>query len=108
MGIYQKEESQQKRIHIIEIDETMSCCRCHVAYILSSHLSSHLSGDYNIDLLKHNVQIPTPEFLDTMFSNSFKPLINKPTRVTSTTATIIDIIFTNQFRGDNNTLLVFY
>jgi hypothetical protein len=31
-----------------------------------------------------------------MFSSSFIPLINRPTRVTSTTATLIDNIFTNR------------
>ena len=79
----------------------------HVSKIMEK-LTAHnrpcyLQGDYNIDLFKHNVHIPTSEFLDTMFSNSFMPLINKPTRETSTAATIIDNIFTNQFRGDKNT-----
>ena len=61
----------------------------------------YLMGDYNIDLLKHYTHNPTSEFLDLMFSNSFIPLINKPTRVTHTTATIIDNIFTNKYENDN-------
>ena len=36
-----------------------------------------------------------------MFSNSFIPLINKPTRVTLKTATIIDNIFTNAYENEN-------
>ena len=52
-------------------------------------------GDYNIDLLKHSTHNPTSEFLDLMFSNSFIPLMNKPTLVTHKTATLIDNIFTN-------------
>ena len=57
--------------------------------------SCYIMGDYNIDLLKHSTHNPTSEFLDLMFSNSFIPLINKPTRVTQKTATLIDNIFTN-------------
>ena len=55
----------------------------------------YMLGDYNIDLLQHYIHIPASDFLDTMFSDRFMPLINKPTRVTSTTAAIIDNIFTN-------------
>ena len=58
-------------------------------------------GDYNIDLLKHSAHNPTSEFLDLMFSNSFIPLIYKPTRVTLKTATIIDNIFTNAYENEN-------
>lgn len=36
-------------------------------------------------------------FLDVMFSRSFVPLITRPTRLTSHTATLIDNIFTNNF-----------
>ena len=36
-----------------------------------------------------------------MFSNSFIQLINKPTRVTHSTVTIIDNIFTNEYENDN-------
>ena len=57
--------------------------------------SCYLMGDYNIDLLKHFSHNPTSGFLDLMFSNSFIPLINKPTRVTHTTATLLDNIYTN-------------
>ena len=61
----------------------------------------YLMGYYNIDLMKHTSHNPTSEFLDLMFSNSFIPLINKPTRVTSKTATIIDNIFTNEYKNEN-------
>ena len=61
----------------------------------------YLMGDYNIDLLKHSAHNPTSEFLDLMFSNSFIPLIYKPTRVTLKTATIIDNIFTNAYENEN-------
>lgn len=55
----------------------------------------YLAGDFNINLLNANSHIPSSEFIEQMFSFSFFPSINKPTRITSTTATIIDNIFIN-------------
>ena len=64
----------------------------------------YIMGDYNIDLLKHSTHNPTSTFLDLMFSDSFIPLINKPTRVTQKTATLIDNIFTNTYKNKNKYL----
>ena len=36
-----------------------------------------------------------------MFQHSFIPLINKPTRITTTTATVIDNIYSNDILGTN-------
>ena len=52
-------------------------------------------GDYNINILNTDSHPPTSDFVDICFSNSFLPLINKPTRVTKYSATIIDNIITN-------------
>ncbi|XP_031571341.1 uncharacterized protein LOC116305543 [Actinia tenebrosa] len=53
----------------------------------------YLMGDFNIDLLKYQQQYNnTNDFLDTMFSHAFLPIINRPTRITSHTATSIDNI----------------
>ena len=52
-------------------------------------------GDYNINLLKHNVHLPTKNFLDTLLTYGFYPLINKPTRITTKSVTLIDNILTN-------------
>ena len=60
----------------------------------------YILGDYNLDLLKHDTHNPTNDFLELMYSNSLLPLINRPTRVTCNTATLIDNIFTNSI--DNN------
>ena len=60
----------------------------------------YLLGDYNIDLLKVHNHTPSREFVDCMFSSSFVPLIHRPTRLTDTTATIIDNIFTNHIHTD--------
>ena len=55
----------------------------------------YLMGDFNIDLMNAEKHVYTSEFTETMFSNFCYPIINKPTRVTAKTATLIDNIFTN-------------
>ena len=50
--------------------------------------------DYKIDLLKCNSHKSTSDFINTMFVSSFIPLINRPTRITNSSGTIIDNIFT--------------
>jgi len=63
--------------------------------ITKEHRPCYLLGDYNINLLKQNVHLPTKQFLDTLLSYGFYPLINKPTRITTETTTLIDNILTN-------------
>ena len=52
-------------------------------------------GDFNIDLIKYQHHVFTTESLDNMFSHFLLPLINRPTRITSHTASLIDNIITN-------------
>lgn len=51
-----------------------------------------LLGDFNIDLVRINDNVR--EFCNLMFSFSLFPLTTKPTRITDTTATLIDHIWT--------------
>ena len=59
----------------------------------------YLMGDYNINLLNIESHGPTSVFNDIMYSNGFIPLITRPTRVTESTATLIDNIFTNRLKS---------
>jgi len=52
-------------------------------------------GDFNVNLMNFNEHSLTGEFLDGMYSNLLCPLINRPTRITSHSATLIDNILTN-------------
>ena len=65
-----------------------------------------LLGDFNIDLLRYNQHNITNDFLDTMFSHSFLPTINRPTRITSHThtATFINNIFSICLAQNDNTV----
>ena len=55
----------------------------------------YLMGDYNVNLLNVDKHIPSSDFLETLYSYSYLPLINKPTRINKNTATLIDNIFCN-------------
>ena len=63
----------------------------------------YLMGDFNLDLLRYDQHSATQEFVDSLFSHMFIPLITRPTRITSHTATLIDNIFTNSFANLQNT-----
>ena len=56
-------------------------------------------GDFNINLLNAETYNFTKEFLLTLQSYSFIPTIDKPTRVYSSSATLIDNIFANKNCG---------
>ena len=55
----------------------------------------HLIGDFNVNLLNYNEHNQTNEFLDSLASNSFIPLILQRTRITSHSNTLIKNIFSN-------------
>ena len=52
-------------------------------------------GDFNINLFNYDKHLFTSEFVDLMFSFSYSPLINKPTRVKNNSYTLIDNIYCN-------------
>lgn len=54
-----------------------------------------LLGDFNVNLLNYSTHNDTSEFYDTISSYGYRPLILQPTRVTTSTATLIDNIFIN-------------
>ena len=56
---------------------------------------AYLMGDFNVDLLKLNTHGPTSDFMGEFTGGGFYPLISLPTRLTDTTATLIDNIWTN-------------
>ena len=50
--------------------------------------------DMNFDLIKTDNKLAN-EFKDVFFDNLYYPIITKPTRITNTTATCIDHVWTN-------------
>ena len=55
-----------------------------------------LGLDHNLDLIKSDTHKPTNEFLEMNYAHGLIPSINKPTRITNTSATLIDNIFISQ------------
>ena len=62
--------------------------------------SIFLLGDFNGNLLNYNEHDETNEFLDSLASSLFIPLILQPTRNTSHSNTLIDNIFPNVIDPD--------
>ena len=62
--------------------------------------SIFLLGDFNVNLLNYNEHNETNEFLDSLASNSFIPLILQPTRINSDSNALIDSIFSNVIDPD--------
>ena len=54
-----------------------------------------LMGDFNIDLIKVDMQNQTKDFVRSLYTNAFYPTISKPTRVTEHSATRLDNLITN-------------
>ena len=64
-------------------------------------------GDFNIDLLKFGSHCKTSEYLDNILSHCFIPIISKPTRVTNTSAMLIDHIYTsNSYTSTNSGIII--
>ena len=68
--------------------------------IFKEQKSIFLHGDFNVNLLNYNEHNQTNEFLDSLASNSFIPLILQPTRITSHSNTLIDNVFSNVIDPD--------
>ena len=61
----------------------------------TKRLKSYIMGDFNINLLNQDVYNISNQFSNLLYSYNYIPLISSPTRVTETTSSLIDNIFTN-------------
>ena len=60
-----------------------------------------LGMDHNMDLLKTDIHGPTRRFVDAILEAGLMPSISKPTRISHTTATLIDNIIIDQKYNGN-------
>ena len=65
-----------------------------------------IMGDMNIDLLKYQSHTNTCNYLDNIFSHGYLPTITKPTRVTPSTATLIDHCYTNDIVNNGSSGII--
>ena len=54
-----------------------------------------ISGDFNIDLIKHESDVFAQNLLDTTAKYGFAQTISRPTRITDHSATLIDHVYSN-------------
>ena len=57
---------------------------------------AYIMGDFNVDLLRVDTHGPTSDYLGGFTLEGYYPLVSLPTRLTDTTATLIDNIWTNK------------
>ena len=69
--------------------------------------NDYIAGDFNLNLLDHSLNKKVRNYLNLIYQNSFLPTVNKPTRVTRKTSTIIDHILTNLFVNTNFKTFIF-
>ena len=66
-----------------------------VQFLNHSNSPFFLVGDYNIDLSKQNSDRKVENYLNDLYAAGCYSLINKPTRMTSTSSTTLDHIYLN-------------
>ena len=59
----------------------------------------YLSGDFNFNLLNKENCLQTKNLINLFNSNNYVSMINKPSRVTNNSSTIIDQIWTNDYKN---------
>ena len=69
-------------------------------------INTYLLGDFNLDLLQADKHKPTNDFLQGFYVGGVYPLISLPTRITDTSATLIDNIWTNNLVAEMGSGLV--
>ena len=95
--------TMSKNIYIVGTYRPPSCSLAEFNYNyfhMIKNSESHnetciLIGDFNVDTIEESLDSELSSFVDNLQSEFFIPLINIPTRITSSTASCIDHIYTN-------------
>ena len=64
-------------------------------------------GDFNINLFNYDSHTKTADLINLMFSYSYSPFINKPTRISEKSSTLIDNTFVNNYNDNTFQELLF-
>ena len=81
----------------MDIDDFNSIFETAIEKISNENKEFYLLGDFNLDLLKIDDDTKIEDFYNIISSNLLAPHITIPTRVTLTSKTLIDNIFSNNF-----------
>ena len=80
--------------------------------LIKNHLADnnveHIIGlNHNLDFLKSNCHLDTNDFIEANLDNGLIPCINKPTRITHHSATLIDnIIISHKLVSNQTTKII--
>ena len=66
----------------------------------------YIGGDFNADLLKSNSDISIKDFMNLTYSLGCIPLITHPTRITTTSSTLLDHVYTNNVVGEHKSFIL--
>ena len=80
------------------VNDFITCMDQFLSCISSEGKLSYIMGDYNVNLINVNQHKLTSDLISNMFSHSFIPLIDRPTRINPYSATLIDNIYTNTIK----------
>lgn len=80
-----------------EFLDDFSCCMHEIS---SNKENFYLIGDFNINIEKTQRTEAANDYIDSIIANGALPIITLPTRVTSTSSTIIDHVITNETKRE--------
>ena len=89
LNVY-RSPSNLNELFIEKFESVMNIAKSKMCYVL---------GDMNYNLINLDKHEPTNNYYNILTSCSFKPLISKPTRITDSSTTLIDHIWTNDLRN---------
>ncbi len=77
-----------------------------MSIITRDQLQCTILGDMNVNLFNFETHPKTGNYLEGLFSNGFLPIIVKPTRITNSTATLLDHIYTNSITSTGHSGII--
>ena len=75
--------------------------KCMFKIKLETHKDVIIGMDHNLDFVKADTHEKTETFVNSLLEQSLFPCISRPTRITNTTATLIDNIFVSSHLHEN-------
>ena len=83
--------------HSHNLDDFIKYLTKSLSKLAKQNKDVYIAGDFNIDLLKYESNTKYSDFYNLLSSYGFLPLILQPTRITNTSQSLIDNIYTNCF-----------
>ena len=89
------------------ISEFIKTSNTQIGKINTKEYECIIGLDHNLDLLKQSVHSKTQEFLECILDHNLLPTITKPTRISKTSATLIDnILISKKLQLDYESLII--